>query len=266
MYMYKTVNSMLPVALRSRLGVLRRRLLSVLPSKSYEALYEHQARKLPPTESIGRGDYESMGRRELGVLLMEGLNPNDTLVDLGCGTGRLAVHVIPRLGEGGRYIGVDISKTMLARARVLVGQRIPSPPCSIEFRHQTTPDFRLPDKSVDMVCAFSVFTHMEHEDSYLYLRGARKIIKDGGRFIYSCLPMELAGARPIFEGQASLDRVDRWNNVRNVTTSRELMDAIARMAGWEPISWYPGDQPCIRLPDSSEMMSLGQSICVLAPA
>jgi SAM-dependent methyltransferase len=137
---------------------------------------------------------------------MEGLNPNDTLVDLGCGTGRLAVHVILRLGEGGRYIGVD------------------------------------------------------------YFRGARKIIKDGGRFIYSCLPLELAGARPIFEEQASLDRVDRWNNVWNVTTSRELMDAIARMAGWEPTSWYPGDQPCIRLPDSSEMMSLGQSICVLAPA
>ena len=251
MVMSSSVKALLPVALRSRLGVLRRHLLRVLPWRSYEALYEHHARKIRPTQSVGGGDYELIGRWELGVLLMEGLNPNDTLVDLGCGTGRLAVHVIPRLGEGGRYIGVDISKTMLAHARVLVGQRIPSPPCSIEFRHQTTPDFRLPDKSVDMVCAFSVFTHMEHEDSYLYLRGARKIIKDGGRLIYSCLSMEVADARRIFKEQASLGRVDRWSDVRHVTTSRELMDAIARMAGWEPISWCPGEP---------------QSTCVLAPA
>jgi ubiquinone/menaquinone biosynthesis C-methylase UbiE len=229
-------------------------------------VYEHQARKLPSTQSIGDGDYESMGRRQLGLLLMEDLKPGDTLLDFGCGTGRLAVHVIHRLGEGGRYIGIDISKTMLAKARAMVGERIPSPSCSIEFLHQTTPDFRLADKSIDMVCAFSVFTHMEHEDSYLYLQGVRRIIKDGGRFIYSCLPMELAAARRIFKEQASLDRVERWIDVRNVTTSRELMDAIARMAGWEPISWYPGDQPCIRLPDSSEMGALGQSTCVLAPA
>jgi ubiquinone/menaquinone biosynthesis C-methylase UbiE len=91
---------------------------------------------------------------------MEGLKPGDTLVDLGCGTGRLAVHAIPWLGEGGRYIGIDISKTMLAQARRLIDQRIPSPSCSVEFLHQTTPHFPLLNKSVDMVCAFSVFTHM----------------------------------------------------------------------------------------------------------
>ena len=107
---------------------------------------------------------------------------------------------------------------------------------------------------------------MEHEDTYRYLRGVRRIIKDDGRFIYSCLPMDLAGSREIFLHQASLDAVGRWAEVRNVTTSRELMDAIARMAGWEPIRWYPGDQPNIQLPYSSEIKWLGQSICVLAPA
>jgi ubiquinone/menaquinone biosynthesis C-methylase UbiE len=196
---------------------------------------------------------------------MEGLKPGNTLVDLGCGTGRLAIQAIPWLGQGGQYIGIDISKTMLAQARAIIGERIPSPTCSVELLHQTSPDFPLPDQSVDMACAFSVFTHMEHEDNYRYLRGLRRIIKDGGRFVYSCLPMELAYAREAFEWQASLDSVERWTTVRNVTKSRDLMDTIARMAGWDPIRWYPGDQRCIRLPDSSEMHALGQSICVLAP-
>jgi ubiquinone/menaquinone biosynthesis C-methylase UbiE len=207
-----------------------------------------------------------IGRISLGVLVMEGLKPGDTLVDLGCGTGRLAVHAIPWLGEGGRYIGIDISKTMLSHARALIDQRIPSPLCSVEFLHQTTPTFPLPDKSVDMVCAFSVFTHMEHEDSYRYLRGARRIVKDGGRFIYSCIPMELAFSRTVFEWQASMDSIDRWAEVRNVTTSRELMDAIARMSGWEPVRWYPGDEPRIRLVDSSDLQASGQSVCALVTA
>jgi SAM-dependent methyltransferase len=254
---YSILKEMLPAGLRRSLRRLR-------STRSYEVLYEAHARTASPHQSIGMGDYELIGRIELGVLLMEGLKHGDTLVDFGCGTGRLAVHVIPRL-EGGRYLGIDISKTMLAHARVIVGERVPSPPRSVEFLQQTTPDFPLPDKSVDMVCAFSVFTHMEHEDNFRYLRGARRVIKDEGRFIYSCLPMELDYAREIFEQQASLDAVERWGGVRNVTTTRELMDTLARMAGWEPIRWYPGEKPCIRLPDSSEMRSLGQSICVLVP-
>ena len=245
---------------------LRRRLVRLRSTRNYETLYESIARKLPPTQSIGGGDFELIGRIELGGLLMEGLKSGDTVVDLGCGTGRLAVHVIPRLERAGRYIGFDISKTMLAHARTLVGEKIPSPLCSVEFVHQTTPNFPLPDKSVDMVCAFSVFTHMEHEDNYRYLRGVRRIIKDEGRFIYSCLPMDLADSREVFLQQAYMDACDRWTSVRSVTTSRELMDTIARMAGWEPVRWYPGDEPSIRLPDSSELREPGQSYCVLVPA
>ena len=166
------------------------------------------ARELPATQSVGQvveGDYEQVGRWELSLLLKEGLKPGDTIVDFGCGTGRLAVHAIPWLADDGRYVGIDISKTMLAHARVMVGEKVSSHCCSVEFLHQTTPNFPLPEKSVDMVCALSVFTHMEHEDSYRYLRGARRIIKEGGKFIYSCLTME-----ELAFGARSSSRRRRW--------------------------------------------------------
>jgi ubiquinone/menaquinone biosynthesis C-methylase UbiE len=245
---------MLPAGLRRRLRRLR-------STKNYERLYEALARKYPPDKSVGstveQGDYEAVGRGELSLLLEEGLKPGDTLIDFGCGTGRLAIHAIPWLADDGRYIGIDISKTMLAHARAIVGERVPSPRCSVMFIHQTTPNFPLLEMSVDMICAYSVLTHMEHEDSYRYLQGARRIIKKGGKFIYSCLPIEeLAYARAVFESEASLDVVERWTRVRNVTTSRVLMDTIARMAGWEPIRWRPGDA---KRPGE-------QSQCVLVPA
>jgi ubiquinone/menaquinone biosynthesis C-methylase UbiE len=251
------VRDVLPAGVRRGLRRLR-------STRSYESLYELHARITPPHQSVGPGDYDLVGRIELEVLRMEGLKPGDSLVDLGCGMGRLAVHAVPMLEEG-RYIGVDISRTMLARARAALRERFMLPACSVEFHHQTTHEFRLPERSVDMICAFSVFSHMEHEDNYRYLQGARRIIRDDGRFIFSCLPMDLEFSRRVFAQQAGLDTAERWGGVRNVTTSRELMDWIARMAGWEPLRWYAGDQPCVRLPDHSEPLEMGQSICVLAP-
>src|SRR5271165_185785 len=247
-------------------GGIRRRLRRLRTISKYESLYEALARQLPPTRSIGTGDYEIMGRVELGLLLMEGLRPDRTLVDFGCGTGRLAAQVIPQFQDGGRYIGIDISETMLAHARELVGKKSPSAYSRVEFLHQTTPIFPLPDKSVDMICAFSVFTHMEHEDTFRYLRDARRIIKDHGRFLYSCLPMDLAASREIFAGQAAIDPDNRWRYVRNITTTQEFMSTVARMAGWDTVRWYRGDEANIRLPDSSQMQELGQSACVLVPA
>jgi len=41
---------------------------------------------------------------------------------------------------------------------------------------------------------------------------------------------------------------------------------IVRLARWEPLRWYDGDEPNIRLPATGELPALGQSVCVLAPA
>ena len=109
------------------------------PSSASQPTHKQQIRKplrgnreaVAPHLSIGNGDYELIGRIELGLLLMEGLRPDSTLVDFGCGTGRLAVHVIPRLQRGGRYIGIDISETMLApRGNLSVGEPLRPPPGS----------------------------------------------------------------------------------------------------------------------------------------
>jgi cyclopropane fatty-acyl-phospholipid synthase-like methyltransferase len=88
---------------------------------------------------------------------MEGLRPTDTLVDFGCVTGRLAVHAVSAL-IGGRYIGIDISQSMLDRAGQRIERLYPAPPCDVSWRKLTVPVFPLDPASVDMLCAFSVFT------------------------------------------------------------------------------------------------------------
>ena len=172
----------------------------------YAAAWETLARR-----DSGRrrrdGDFDLIGRIELGVLLMEGLRPTDTLLDFGCGSGRLALKAIPVLREG-HYFGVDISQTMVELARDRVATQYPNPSCRVSWLQLGEPPFPFEERSIDVACAFSVFTHIEHEDAYRYLKDALRIVRPGGRFIFSCLPMTLAYARPFFLASAARDF--RW--------------------------------------------------------
>jgi 2-polyprenyl-3-methyl-5-hydroxy-6-metoxy-1,4-benzoquinol methylase len=163
---------------------------------SYEALYETRIQAKGPDAAIGAGElsFETIGRLLLAILTREGLEPTDTLVDLGCGTGRLAVHAIPFLSDG-RYVGIDIAQAMLSEAQKRVETTIPDPPCQVSWIHQTTPIFELETDSVDMICAFSVINHMEHEDAYSYLKGALRVVRPGGRFVFTCLPINTERGR-----------------------------------------------------------------------
>ena len=263
-----TVRNLVCNGLR-KLGARKPRARDARGAFDYASAYEALAQRLPREQAIGGGAesdwYEQGGWIELGVLQMEGLEAGHTLVDFGCGNGRLAVKVIPTL-TGGSYIGIDISDTMLRDAERLIRQAVPHPPCSVQWIRQDAPDFRLQPGSVDRMCAFSVFTHMEHEDTFRYLVNARQVIKPQGRLIFSCLPIRLPQAQRVFRQQASLDLHARWRDVRNVVTTTELMEAIARMAGWNPLRWYAADQRCIRLPSTGEFTALGQEVCVLEPA
>jgi ubiquinone/menaquinone biosynthesis C-methylase UbiE len=231
----------------------------------YEKLYERHARDFTDDLAVGgKGmvEFDAIGRMELAILRMEGLEPKSTLLDFGCGTGRLAVHVIPYL-DGGRYVGTDISPTMIKRGADRVRKAIPNPPCEVVWAHQPSHRFPLPDAGIDMLCAFSVFTHMEHEDAYVYLREAHRVVRPGGCLIFSCLALPVDTARQVFLREAEDGFKGRWRRVRNVTTSRDLMSEIARMAGWTPLRWHAGDEPIPVLKGQPGPSVFGQSVCVL---
>ncbi len=214
---------------------------------TYEDLYETHARQ-NQDQSVGVSDYYATGKTEFELLRMEGLKPTDTLIDFGCGNGRLAIHAIPYLQRGGTYIGIDIAETYLQHAAERVSQEVGDYACNVRWVHQTSPAFSIAENSVNMICAFSVFTHMEHEDTYNYLKSARKIMRPQGKFIYSCLPVTMTASKHVFHEEAKLSLDGRWGKVRSVVTSVDFMTEISKLAGWNVQKWYEGEERNIALP------------------
>lgn len=139
------------------------------------------------------GAYDEVGAEFAGYLVdMCGLRAGDAVLDVGCGSGRIALPLTGHLNSEGRYSGFDISE----KAILWCQQNItPSHP-NFQFevadiynslynpkgKYQSL-DFRFPypDASFDVVFLTSVFTHMFPPDVEHYLHEIARVLKPGGR-------------------------------------------------------------------------------------
>ena len=101
------------------------------------------------------------------------------LIDLGCGTGRLAAHFARK---GFEYVGVDLSEEMLIRARA----NALSAGVSAEFQTANLVDLAgIPDASFDYAaCLFSTLGMVRGDDNRrAALVAATRVVKPGGRLV-----------------------------------------------------------------------------------
>ena len=107
------------------------------------------------------------------------------VVELGCGTGRLAARLLEELlPEDSKYVGLDISKTMtdLARGRVA--------PWGDRARVQRTdgsPILPLSDGAFDRCLSTYVLDLLSEEDIRAALSEARRVLAPGGRLCLASL-------------------------------------------------------------------------------
>jgi SAM-dependent methyltransferase len=133
------------------------RLFRELPyMAAYAAHTDMRVERDGPAAAVGAAkDWERHGELQKAFLVRQGLRPEHTLLDYGCGTGRLARKVVPYL-QRFRYTGVDVSRLALRAARDLsvaegwarMGPILAVPP-------SVTPAARY-----DYVWAFSVAIHL----------------------------------------------------------------------------------------------------------
>ncbi|MBM4363380.1 MAG: class I SAM-dependent methyltransferase [Deltaproteobacteria bacterium] len=131
-------------------------------------------------------------------LLLPRLSPGCRVLDVGAGSGRIA-RVLAEAGDISSYVGVDV----VAEA-VLWCERYVTPATGGRFRfvhldvrngtyhpEGRTPGTELrlplPDRSVDLVVAASLFTHLLEPDAARMLEEMSRVLVRGGRAVVSVM-------------------------------------------------------------------------------
>ena len=209
------------------------------------------------------GEFEAFGNIEREMLAYLGLAPEGYLIDVGCGSGRLAIPLSRT--HSGRYLGTDIVDDLLDYARRRVSRR--------DWRFALVEKLEIPetDDQADMVCMFSVLTHLRHEQSFLYLREAKRVLKPRGKIVFSFLEFAMNFHWDVFQ-QTIADEETLGTHPLNTFIERNAISAWAEKLDLQVLLFKDGDDPFVPLPervllDNGNTMenwgNLGQSICVL---
>jgi SAM-dependent methyltransferase len=210
-------SKILPAIPRSIRWRLRR--LYFLPADIIERRSRRRDDLVPPKSEIFTGsvdDFTSSGAALVGRLVeFAGLTSDMRVLDIGSGTGRLAVALTSYLSAEGSYAGMDIVPAGIRWCQEKITPRYPRFSFTLTdvYNKEYNPggtlrarDYRFPypDGTFDIAVLASVFTHMLPEDMEHYVAEIARMLKKQGR-CYASFSLINSGSRdPMETGRSSL--------------------------------------------------------------
>ncbi len=168
--------------------------------------------------------FDAAGRRDAETILGPLIKPTDTVLDLGCGVGRVALHVAPRCRT---LWAVDASPRMLELAsnRLAGIQNVRFALCE----GATIPSLR--SESIDVAYSILTLQHVEREDAFALLRELARVVVPGGT-VYLTFP-NLLSDQYLAGFIAYVDRGEVGNPARARFYTPEEVARILPAAGFE---------------------------------
>jgi SAM-dependent methyltransferase len=152
---------------------------------------------LPPPELLPRGrqltispeQFHRSSCEAVDLLAGEiGFAPSSTILDIGCGVGRLPIGLLARKTRFAAYLGADVVEAKIDWCR----EHLAVHDARLEFVRidmrnerynpagQAGLPLMVPPRSFDMVNAFAVFTHLREPDLRAYLELIARALRPGG--------------------------------------------------------------------------------------
>jgi trans-aconitate 2-methyltransferase len=169
------------------------------------------------------------------VLERLALHGDETVLDCGCGSGRVTEKLLELL-PGGRVVALDASSTMLAEARrrlAPAGERVVFVHADLLDVTATTLGGEAP---VDAVFSTATF-HWVHDHDRLFTNLA-EVLRPGGRLVAQCGGEGNIAKLLAIVGRLGVERAGIWNYASPEDTTRRL-----EAAGFDDIRVWLHDEP-----------------------
>jgi SAM-dependent methyltransferase len=217
--------------------------------ESYKQFWNHQA--ATPESALAAVDgsaseevVQITGRftaRQVATALE--LAPDDRVLELGCGVGRIGRELAPHCAH---WTGVDISEKMIAHARERLAQLGNTELHQLERSRLEA----VANEALDKAYSVAVLCHMDKEDLYLYLKELHRALRPGGLIYVETwnLAHPIGWKRWEYE-VANWERADqkqRKDVARNQFCTPDEFELYVRHAGFQPLACY-SDSPWVQI-------------------
>jgi ubiquinone/menaquinone biosynthesis C-methylase UbiE len=113
------------------------------------------------------------------VIEQTGLQPGETVLDVGCGTGTQVLLAKELVGAAGRVSGIEPSLEMVAYARRKAARR----GLAVDIQPGVIERLAYPDQSFDVILCIIVMHHMPDETKLQGIKEMARVLKPGGRLL-----------------------------------------------------------------------------------
>jgi SAM-dependent methyltransferase len=145
---------------------------------------------------------------------LSGLQPEAQILDVGCGSGRMAARLTTYLNAAGSYEGFDVGAEPVAWCQNEITVRFPKIRFQVadvqsrRYNPSGTAEgrvFRFPysDDRFDLAFSFSVYTHMDREGVANYIRETSRVLKAGGMSLATFCLLNEDSSRIVRDGRSS---------------------------------------------------------------
>jgi SAM-dependent methyltransferase len=196
---------------------------------------------VPPRrlQFVGEGDFAATGDEFLGHFReLADLRPDERVLDVGCGIGRMARPLVGHL-DGGTYDGFDPNAVGIGwcQARYPPHFRFTLVDLYNARYHPTgtlkAADVRFPydDDTFDFAILTSVLTHLLEDEAAQYLRETARVLRPGGRALATFFLLDGVSRAAIDEERAALRFLQPQAHVA-VLRDDVPEEAVAYDEGW----------------------------------